>query len=110
LPEQRQRRQGTVLAPGVGQGEGVGHGRPELAVDEQAMDEHDGRCARVVRPGDAVVLSAVLPAEISIPDFTHLLTLIGKYRGFSPFNNSQEKYGTFEVISVEPVAGPSDDS
>lgn len=61
------------------------------------------------RPGDVVVLSAVLPAEIPLPDFVHLLTLIGKYRGFSPFNNSQEKYGTFEVISVEPVAGPGDD-
>jgi hypothetical protein len=61
------------------------------------------------RPGDVVVLSAVLPSEIPMPDFVHLLTLIGKYRGFSPFNNSQEKYGTFEVISVEPVAGPGDD-
>lgn len=60
------------------------------------------------RPGDVVVLSAVLPPEISLPDFVHLLTLIGKYRGFSPFNNSQEKYGTFEVVSVEPVAGPGD--
>lgn len=58
------------------------------------------------RPGDDVVISAVLPDEISLQDFTHLLTLVGKYRGFSPFNNTQEKYGTFEVISIEPVAGP----
>jgi len=62
------------------------------------------------RPGDTVVLSAVLPDEISLSDFVHLLTLVGKYRGFSPFNNSQEKYGTFEVISVEPAAGPGDDN
>ena len=34
------------------------------------------------RPGDVVVLSAVLLEEISIGDFVHLLTLIGKYRGF----------------------------
>lgn len=61
------------------------------------------------RPGDAVTLSAVLPDEISLGDFVHLLTLVGKYRGFSPFNNSQEKYGTFEVISVEPVSGPGSD-
>jgi hypothetical protein len=61
------------------------------------------------RPGDTVVLSAVLPDEIPLKDFVHLLTLVGKYRGFSPFNNSQEKYGTFEVISVEPVAGPGND-
>jgi hypothetical protein len=57
-----------------------------------------------------VVLSAVLPDEISLSDFVHLLTLVGKYRGFSPFNNAQEKYGTFEVISVEPAAGPGDDN
>lgn len=61
------------------------------------------------RPGDSVVVSAVLPDEISLADFSHLLTLIGKYRGFSPFNNSQEKYGTFELISVEPVSGPGTD-
>lgn len=58
------------------------------------------------RPGDDVVISAVLPDEISLADFLHLLALVGKYRGFSPFNNPQEKYGTFEVVSVEPVAGP----
>lgn len=61
------------------------------------------------RPGDTVVVSAVLPDEIPITDFSHLLTLVGKYRGFSPFNNAQEKYGTFEVLSVEPVAGPGSD-
>ncbi len=62
------------------------------------------------RPGDTVVLSAVLPDEIPLSDFVHLLTLVGKYRGFSPFNNVQEKYGTFEVISVEATAGPGDDN
>ena len=62
------------------------------------------------RPGDTIVLSAVLPEEIPITDFIHLLTLIGKYRGFSPFNNSQEKYGTFEVISVEPTTSTGNDS
>ena len=61
------------------------------------------------RPGDTVVISAVLPDEIPLDDFNHLLTLVGKYRGFSPFNNAQEKYGTFEVISIEPVAGPGGD-
>lgn len=57
------------------------------------------------RPGDRVIVSAVVPDEIPLADFTHLLTLVGKYRGFSPFNNTQEKYGTFEVVSVEPVTG-----
>lgn len=61
------------------------------------------------RPGDTIIVSAVLPDEIPLADFNHLLTLVGKYRGFSPFNNNQEKYGTFEVISIEPVAGPGFD-
>jgi hypothetical protein len=58
------------------------------------------------RPGDTATISAVLPEEISISDFEHMLTLIGKYKGFSPFNNDSEKYGTFEIVSIEPVAGP----
>lgn len=57
-------------------------------------------------PGACVTLTAVLPDEILITDFEYLLTLVGKYRGFSPFNNDQEKYGTFEVISVVPVSEP----
>lgn len=58
------------------------------------------------KPGDKITLSAVLPQEISTEDFTYMLTIVGKYRGFSPFNNNQEKYGTFEVISVDSIAGP----
>lgn len=54
-------------------------------------------------PGDSIELSAVLPDGLTIADFEHLLVLVGKYRGFSPFNNTQEKYGTFEVISVTPA-------
>lgn len=57
-------------------------------------------------PGDTVTLSAVLPDEISIADFDALLTIVGKYKGFSPFN-SQEKYGTFEVLRVESADGPN---
>jgi hypothetical protein len=56
------------------------------------------------QPGDTIVLSAVLPDEISVDDATHLLTLVGKYKGFSPFNNAQDKYGTFEIISIRPTA------
>jgi hypothetical protein len=59
-------------------------------------------------PGATIMLSAVLPDEISIADFDHLLTLVGKYRGFSPFN-SQEKYGTFEILRIETVGGPDND-
>jgi hypothetical protein len=72
-------------------------------------DTPDGRTHYALheafRPGDTIVLSAVLPDELSIAEFEPLLVLVGKYRGFSPFNNHQEKYGTFEVISIEPVNG-----
>lgn len=54
-------------------------------------------------PGHSVSLYAVLPDEITIEEFERLLTIVGKYRGFSPFNNKSEKYGTFEVISIEPT-------
>lgn len=57
------------------------------------------------QPGDTVIIFAVLPEEISVDDANHLLTLVGKYKGFSPFNNAQDKYGTFEVISICPASG-----
>lgn len=60
-------------------------------------------------PGEQITLTAVLPDEISIEDFVQLLTIVGKYKGFSPFNNSQDKYGTYEVISVEPVSSPGNE-
>jgi hypothetical protein len=62
------------------------------------------------RPGDIAAVSAVVPDEITLADFEHLITLVGKYKGFSPFNNDSEKYGTFEVVSIEPVAGPGIDA
>ena len=56
-------------------------------------------------PGAAIILSAVIPDEISPDEFKQLLIVVGKYRGFSPFNNLQDKYGAFEVISVAPLSG-----
>lgn len=61
------------------------------------------------QPGDVIKLSAVLPDEISLIDFERLLEIVGKYKGFSPFNNSTEHYGTFEVVSIDPIAGHSED-
>ena len=58
------------------------------------------------QPGDIIQLFAVLPDEISMTDFEHLLSIVGKYKGFSPFNTTTDHYGTFEVLSVEPVCGP----
>ena len=55
------------------------------------------------QPGDTIELSCVLPDVIEISDFERLLEIVGKYKGFSPFNNATEHYGTFEVISVDPA-------
>ena len=54
-------------------------------------------------PGHTVGIYAVLPDDITIEEFDRLLAIVGKYRGFSPFNNKSEKYGTFDVISIEPT-------
>lgn len=53
-------------------------------------------------PGDIVEVTAVLPDGMTLDSFQGLMQLAGSYRGFSPFNNETEKFGTFEVISVQP--------
>lgn len=55
------------------------------------------------QPGDVISLSCVIPDEITFADFEQLLEIVGKYKGFSPFNNATEHYGTFEVISIGPA-------
>lgn len=82
-------------------------GLPRTDWRRNIFSQHDGetKCHYAVheafRPGDQITLSAVLPDEVTIDDFDRLLQVVGKYRGFSPFNNPQEKYGTFEVISIK---------
>lgn len=55
------------------------------------------------RPGDVLRVNAVLPTGLSIPDFSTLLTLVGTYRGISPFVDDEQNYGTFDVVSVAPA-------
>lgn len=55
------------------------------------------------RPGTEIGATAVLPSSISIDDFVELLTVVGTYRGISPFRSAEEIYGTFEVLSVMPT-------
>ncbi len=55
------------------------------------------------RPGDMIGINAVLPAKMSLDDFTELLTVVGTYKGISPFQDDEETYGTFEVVSVHPT-------
>lgn len=56
-------------------------------------------------PGSSVLLSAVIPDEITLAEFEELLGIVGKYKGFSPFNNNTEHYGTFEIISITTIRG-----
>lgn len=52
------------------------------------------------RPGDIIGVNAVLPKGLSNDAFQELLTFAGTYRGISPFQDDRERYGTFEVVSV----------
>jgi hypothetical protein len=52
-------------------------------------------------PGYTIGVGAVLPNGMTIDDFRMLLEIVGTYRGYSPFNLESERYGTFDVISVE---------
>jgi hypothetical protein len=55
-------------------------------------------------PGDVITVTAVLPDGMDRESFRKLMDIAGMYRGFSPFNNQTEKFGTFEVVSIEPTA------
>lgn len=55
------------------------------------------------RPNAEIGVTAVLPEQISVDDFTELLSVVGTYKGISPFQSVGENYGTFEVISVMPT-------
>lgn len=51
-------------------------------------------------PGAVIGINAVIPRGLSVDEFEDLLTIAGTYRGISPFREDNEKYGTFEVLSV----------
>lgn len=84
-------------------------GRPRNDWRRTIISQHGGETRshfavhEAFQPGDTITLSAVIPDEISLADFEQLLSIVGKYKGFSPFNNATEHYGTFEVISIEPA-------
>jgi len=54
-------------------------------------------------PGDVIGVNAVLPEGMSLDDFTELLSVVGTYKGISPFQSENETYGTFDVVSVHPA-------
>ncbi len=90
-------------------------GRPRNDWRRTIVSQHSGETRahyavhEAFQPGDTITLSAVLPDEITLADFERLLEIVGKYKGFSPFNNATEHYGTFEVISISPIQGHNGD-
>lgn len=51
-------------------------------------------------PQSTIQVHAKLPADMDLPSFQRLLTFVGKERGFSPYHDKREKYGTFEILSL----------
>lgn len=92
------------------------NGRPRNDWRRTILSRHDGETKshyavhEAFQPGDTISISAVIPDEIALADFERLLEIIGKYKGFSPFNNTTEHYGTFEVISIAPAEGYGNDA
>ncbi len=60
------------------------------------------------RQGDIIGVNAVLPDGLSVDAFSELLSVVGTYKGISPFQDEQETYGTFEVVSVTPTVRSRD--
>lgn len=51
-------------------------------------------------PAETIKVTAVIPDGMTINDLHELLEIVGTYKGFSPFNNATDKFGTFETLSV----------
>jgi hypothetical protein len=55
------------------------------------------------RPGATIGVNAVIPDGLTVDAFTELLVTVGTYKGISPFQDDEDIYGTFEVLSVMPT-------
>ena len=58
--------------------------------------------------GDLVRVNCVLPDGMSLDEFKELLGVAGAYKGMSPYRSDQ-KFGTFEVVKVEPRKDKQED-
>ena len=52
-------------------------------------------------PGSVIGINAVIPSQLTVEELAELLSLAGTYKGISPFRADEQKYGTFEVLSVK---------
>src|SRR3990167_3788213 len=51
--------------------------------------------------GDSIQVNCVIPDALGLDDLKELMDVAGAYKGISPYKPDR-KYGTFEVISIEP--------
>lgn len=72
----------------------------------QASDDKRGRERYALHeafpPGAVIGVNAVLPDGLSLDEFHELMEIAGTYKGISPFQQEDEKYGTFEIVSIKP--------
>jgi len=54
-------------------------------------------------PGTVVGVKAVLPDGLNVEEFQELLEVAGTYRGISHYQPQDDRYGTFEVVSITPT-------
>lgn len=52
------------------------------------------------RPKTTISVKAVLPNGLSIEEFKKLLTIMGEYKGVSPYHTATDSFGLFVVQSV----------
>ncbi len=53
--------------------------------------------------GKTISVNAVLPDGLSVEAMIELLTIMGRYKGISPYQSADTTYGTFDVVSVLPT-------
>jgi hypothetical protein len=56
-----------------------------------------------IRAGAEITVRAVLPSNLPLEAFRELLDIVGRYKGISPYRSDTEAYGTFAVLTVQPV-------
>ncbi len=50
-------------------------------------------------------VNCVIPADLGLDDLHTLMTVVGTYKGVSPYK-PERKYGTFDVLEVRPKFRP----
>jgi hypothetical protein len=77
--------------------------RPVMRKKDGSMVKSGYARHEAFQVGEEITVSAVLPDNLSLEAFRELLDIVGRYKGMSPYNSETDVYGTFEVLSIQPV-------